>query len=149
MKPRTIITVALLAFVAVSVAAAILSESRGRGDEPLVESDGFVVYYFHGYERCKTCLTIEACWREAVDGGFPEAVRDGRLRRRAVNFLAPENRRLAERYEVVSLSVIVAEVRDGRLARKHELGGVWDHLDDHPRLVDHIRGEVRSFLEGP
>ena len=148
LKPRTIITVALLAFVAVSVAAAILRESRGRGDQPLVEPDGFVVYYFHGYERCKTCLTIQSSWREAVDEGFPDAIRDGRLRRQAINFLAPESARFVPRYGIESLSIVVAEVRNGRPARQKHLGAIWDYLDDRPRMVEYIRGEVAAFLEG-
>jgi len=67
MKARTIVTVALLAFVAASVAVAVLRESRGRGGEPLVEPDGFVVYY---------CLVyifgvFEITWHGCRGRGFP------------------------------------------------------------------------------
>ncbi|NIA20813.1 MAG: hypothetical protein GWP05_02325 [Anaerolineaceae bacterium] len=148
MKPRTIITVALLAFVAVSVAAAILRESRGRDDQPLVEPDGFVVYYFHGPQRCRTCLTIQSCWREAVDEGFPEAIRDGRLRRQAINFLAPESARFVPRYRIESLSIVVAEVRNGRPRRQKNLGAIWDYRDDRPGMVEYIRSQVAAFMEG-
>ena len=71
----------------------VVQELRGPGEMALApEADGVVVFFFHGPEHCTTCDRLEAAWREAVEGGFADELRSGRLRMASVDFLAPESK---------------------------------------------------------
>ena len=47
--------------------------------QPSVPGRTVAAYYFHGNFRCQTCRKIEALSREAVESGFPEDWKAGRL----------------------------------------------------------------------
>jgi len=58
--------------------------------QPSVSDRTVVAYYFHGNFRCPTCRKIEALSREAVESGFPEDLKAGRLEWRVINVEEPE-----------------------------------------------------------
>ena len=77
MKPKAILTLALLAFMAASVGYFAISEVRQwRTPESDLGGAGhrIGVYYFYFLPRCGPCNTVEALARRAVYEGFPEAV---------------------------------------------------------------------------
>lgn len=67
-----------------------------------------IVYYFHGKQRCKTCVAIERLSAEVVNNHFSDAVASGKLAYRVVDYTDAENQPLADRYEVGWSSLIVA-----------------------------------------
>jgi hypothetical protein len=109
-KLKTIITFSLLTFVAVSLGYAIIKESglkeRPRSSVPhetkatteitqgkteATQPESMVVaYYFHGNTRCITCRAIESYAKEAIEGGFPNALKKGQLEFKVLNVEEPQ-----------------------------------------------------------
>lgn len=148
MKARKIVTVVLLAFVLASVAVLVARElkpSEGQGAAP--PDNGIVAYYFHGDKRCTTCMAIEKFSREAVEGGFADAIKSGELSFRAVNRDLPENRHFTDDYQLFANSVVLAEYRDGRQTRWKNLEAVWDYASNRAAFVDYVNRELSSFME--
>ena len=118
MKAKLIVTILLLVFVAASLVALFL---KGTGGEPEVEraagleeasrtSGGdtkIVVYYFHGNSRCKTCLRIEMYALEAIETGFPEALKENRLEFLPVNLEIAENEHFIDDFQLSARTVVV------------------------------------------
>ena len=102
MKPKTVVTAALLLFVASSVVYLVVKETGGKPEQNSAQSgttasptgqgrtaqpavtvetetadSKVVVYYFHGNVRCMTCRTIEAYAKEAIESGLGDALKDG------------------------------------------------------------------------
>jgi hypothetical protein len=156
---RSLLTGALLLFVAAGVAVLAFKEFRGTTSRPdgsmtpaggmgVASGRGVIVYYFSGKVRCSSCRKIEALSRKAVEGGFAREMADGRLRFVAVNVDEPLNRHFVDEYRLDSSALVVVDVRNGKPAAWRNLRDVWTLLDDEPRFLEYVRGNVAPGLSG-
>ncbi len=169
MKTKAIVTTVLLAFVAASVIYLVVKETEGRsaatgqsastsvpqsretGTPEVAEttkaSSKLVAYYFHGNMRCMTCRTIEAYAKEAVNAGFPEALKDGRLEFRAVNVEEKANEHFVQDYQLTTRSVVLVQFADGKQGQWKNLPRVWQLVRDKEAFLKYVQDETRSYLE--
>jgi hypothetical protein len=162
MKAKTVVTIVLLAFVAVSVVYLVVKETGSRGEAENVSvqtADGtdvavaaadskVIVYYFHGNKRCNTCRTIEAYTAEAVNTGFAPQIESGRVMWQPVNIDEPENEHFVEDYEITTRTVVLVDVVEGREAKWTKLERVWDLTGDKEAFVDYITTNTDAYLAG-
>ena len=107
-----------------------------------------MAYYFHGNVRCATCRTIEAYAHEAVTGGFPSEMDDGRIQWRVVNVEDSGNRHFVDDFQLTTRSVVLVDLLDGRQAKWKNLADVWNHVRDKDAFLTYVRQEVRDYLGG-
>ena len=155
MKPKTVITVVLLVFVAASVvvlaAKSLRPKPQESGPQPPAAQppdDGVIAYYFHGNMRCPTCRSIEAYAHEAVKSGFAEDLAEGRLQWRVVNYEEPENEHFATDYELVAPTVVLVEISGGSQKEWKNLPEVWELIGEKPAFIAFVQQNVRAMLEG-
>ncbi len=167
MTKKVVLKVALFLFVGVSVAAALHRELRPKsaccvpagvssaGESPAagmpltrspVAGAKLVAYYLHGKVRCVTCNDIERSAKEAVESGFAEELRDGRLEWRVVNYEEPGNEHYATDYEIAAPCVVLSSVRDGRQVAWKSLPEVWELVGDKPAFRAFVQKNVREQL---
>jgi len=107
-----VITIALL-FMSIVLSACAQTDSPKTVST--AESDGIEVLYFHGKQRCATCIAIEKQTKQAV-----EELSDNRLTMMTIDISKKENESIVEKYEVAWSSLIV--VKDGNVLNLTELG---------------------------
>ena len=107
-----------------------------------------VAYYFHGNMRCMTCRTIEAHTKEAIDTAFAEDLKNGRLEWKVINVDDSENGHFVRDFQLVTRSVVIEEIADGKRTRWKNLQRVWDLVRNKPVFVKYIQDETRAYLEG-
>lgn len=168
MKPKAIVTIALLLFVVVSIVYLVVKETGGKvarspgttlpvsGDEAQdsilppdeVEGTRVVAYYFHGNVRCTTCRTIESYAKEAIQTEFVDALRDGRLEWRVVDVEDSSNEHFVQDFQLSTRSVVLERVENGKRQEWKSLHRVWElvHGDKEIFLI-YIQDETRDFLE--
>jgi hypothetical protein len=115
--------------------------------EPSAGDFKVVAYYFHGTYRCTTCRNIESFAREAVQTGYGEALKAGRLEWRAVNVEEPANRHFIKDYQLYTRSVVLASYQGEKQLRWKNLDQVWVLVGKKPQFVQYVQAEVNSFLE--
>ena len=172
MRYKTIVSAVLLLFVAASVVYLVLSESRtgddveGRNADESTgvvagpsapEPDGpgprngpadkVVVYYFHGSVRCPTCRKFETYAEEAVRSAFSDEVERGRLEWRVVNVEERQHRHFVQDYELVTRSIVVAELASGKQTRWKNLARIWDLVGDKQAFIAYVQQGIRDYLE--
>jgi hypothetical protein len=166
-KPKTIITLFLLIFVAVSLGYAVIKESGLReklrspaphvtkgttktetqGTTEAAEPDSKVVaYYFHGNTRCVTCRTIESYAKEAIESGFPDALKKGQLEFKVVNIDEPENEHFVQDYQLSASSFVLARFERGKQRDWKNLQLVWELVRHHDAFTIYVQEEAKSFL---
>ncbi len=152
MQARTVLSVVLAAFVAVSVAVLVGKESRKRTIEPegqAAEQPGpgqVFVYYFHRSQRCPTCMNVEGYAREALTAGFAAELEEGRVRWLVLDYEAPENEPLKTRYELAAPAVVLVRADvDGRPSFEN-LAEVWSLAFDKPDFLTYVQEQLRAFL---
>lgn len=97
--------------------------SCGTGEKTVdvqnTENDRVEVVYFHGKQRCPTCMAIENRTREVIDSVFADELQNGTLIFRIVDISTPEGEQLADRYEVSWSSLFVSRWKDGEESRNN------------------------------
>ncbi len=71
------------------------------------KKDVVEVLYFHGEQRCATCMAIEKNTKELLEAAYAEPLKSGKLVFRSVDITKEEA--LAERYEVSWSSLILVD----------------------------------------
>ena len=57
------------------------------------------ILYFHGKQRCATCMAIEKNAKEVIEAQFAEEIKNGTVVFKAIDISKPENEKIAEKYE--------------------------------------------------
>ena len=168
-QAKVVLTVVLLVFVAVSVGCVFIKESSvtaeresspstvnkaktaqsepGRKAEPQQLDSRVVAYYFHGNIRCDTCREIEAYAKEAIETGFRDALKSGRLEFRAVNVDESQNEHFVQDYELSTGSVVIVQFKNGKQTEWKNLQLVWEFVRDRDAFFTYIQEETKSLLD--
>ncbi len=94
-------------FVSVFSFWACAGSSSKQSNPSQTGSSAITVYYFHGAQRCPTCLAIESETRKVLNAKFQQQMKDGKIVLKIVNLSNKENEKLAEKYEVAWSSLII------------------------------------------
>jgi len=153
MKAKVVLGKLLMAFVLVTIGFALgkemsRSSPAGEGDAVPAPAVGeqVIVYYMHQTFRCVTCNQIEAMTEDLVKTEFAAPLAKGRLQFRRANF--QEDEALARRYNVVSSSVVVVYVRDGKDVAFKRLDDVWTLVNKPDAFRAYVGGAIRAYLGG-
>lgn len=111
-------------------------------------SDGLIVYYFHGNQRCPTCRSIEAQSFDSVQTGFSTQLDRGELAWVTLNYDDATGKDLAETFGVEAAAVVLAQMKNGELATWKRLDEVWGLVGDKPAFAQFM-GEQISLLLPP
>lgn len=65
------------------------------------------IIYFHGKQRCKTCIAIEKETKALVEGELAELLKKGKVKFRIVDFSTDEGKKIASKYKVTFSSLFV------------------------------------------
>jgi hypothetical protein len=105
-----------------------------------------IVYYFHTTRRCETCRNFEAYTQELLKDYFPFELEKGTIVFRVVNTDLSENRHFIDEYQLITKSVVLADVREGKQVRWKNLARIWELAHDKDAFVKYVRGEIALFL---
>ncbi len=162
MKTKTIFSILLLGFVAVSVALAIrkIGPQSSSAQQTVANNDAGVIatpiglnaqlaesqfsaVYFHAANRCATCRKIEKFAHEALT---PE-IEASKLAWQTADFTASDNASLVDQFKVYSSTVVLVEVQDGKVVRWKNLEEVWNHTSeqaDFTAFIDQAWSEFKA-----
>lgn len=93
--------------------------SDSTAKEETLEKDRVEVIYFHGKQRCATCMAIEKGTKEVIDSIFADKIADGSLVFRTVDISTPEGEKIADKYEVTWSSLFVNKWTKGEETREN------------------------------
>lgn len=86
--------------------------------QPQATKDRVEILYFHGKQRCATCMAIEKNAKEAIEAQFADELKNGTVVFRTIDISKAENKETAERYEVTWSSLFISQWKEGK--ERHE-----------------------------
>lgn len=112
------------------------------------EKDRVEVIYFHGKQRCPTCIAIEKNTIEVINDIFADDLKNGALVFKTVDFSTPEGEKIADRYEVTWSSLFVNKWKDGTETRNDMTKFGFGNARKNPEtfkqgLADKIRQSLK------
>ncbi len=157
MNSKKIITIILLVFVVGSVGAMIYKELQpGQTDPDAITADistenvpqnQIIAYYFHGNQRCPTCMNIEAYTKESLETNFKEPLDSGRVVWQPINIDEAANRHFITDFELEMKLVVLADIKDGKQIQWKKLDQVWPLSGDKPGFLEYIKVETEEYLK--
>ena len=105
-----------------------------------------LVTYFHGDQRCATCMKLETYSHEAVEEAFANELADSSIVWRTVNYDREENEHYIKDYGLFTKSVILSRVVEGKEVEWKNLKEIWDRVGDKRDFVAYVQEELKSFL---
>ena len=107
MKKITIIMMAVLLSTATISACAGNNTPESKKETVAKQKAAVEIIYFHGKQRCKTCIAIEKETKALVEGELVELVKKGKVKFRIVDFSTDEGKKIASKYRVTFSSLFV------------------------------------------
>jgi len=162
MNIKKIFTVALLLFVAGSIGYMIVNEKKTgtvaseeqiepvskTESEDVQQDNQLIVYYFYGDKRCPTCHKLETYAKEALDSYFADEIASKNIVWKTVNIDKTENSHFIRDYKLVTKSVVLSEVANGKEVGWKNLDQIWKKVGDKDSYLQYIRESILNGLEG-
>ena len=100
-----------LAFISCNMNA---KDDSAKAAEKETVKDHVEVLYFHGKQRCATCIAIENNAKTALEENFGEQTKNGDGEFKVIDISKDENGKIAEKYEVTWSSLFVVKYKEGK-----------------------------------
>ena len=107
MKKITIMLLAALLSTATISACTGISTPEAKKETVAKQEAAVEIIYFHGKQRCKTCIAIEKETKALVEGELAELVKKGKVKFRIVDFSTDEGKKISSKYRVTFSSLFV------------------------------------------
>lgn len=112
------------------------------------EKDRVEVIYFHGKQRCATCMAIEKNTREVINNLFANELKNGTVVFKIVDISTPEGEKIADKYEVTWSSLFVNKWKDSKETRSNLTEFAFGNARKNPdafkkTLADNIRQSLK------
>lgn len=120
--------------------------AQTQTERPQPDAHKVIAYYFHTNTRCSTCVKIEQYSKEAIEQGFANELKNGTLEMRIVNYEQPENRHFLQEYKLVTKSLILVNMVNGKQIKWTNLKDVWELTDYKDDFLKYVRKKVRNYL---
>ncbi|MGM9700642.1 MAG: nitrophenyl compound nitroreductase subunit ArsF family protein [Prevotella sp.] len=106
------------------------------------------VVYFHGKQRCPTCMAIEKYAREVVENDFAGEKKKGKVVFKIVDFSTKEGEKIARDYHVTWSSLYINQWKNGKETRndmtKFAFKNARKNTDE---FKNGVRGKVQELLK--
>ena len=126
----------ILFILLVLIATAAMAQGRVK--------DHVEVVYFHGKQRCLTCMAIEKYAREVVDSDFAREKQSGKVLFRTVDITTPEGAKLAKKYRVSWSSLYINGWKGGKEKRNDLTAFAFKHARKH---TAEFKKEVKKTIQ--
>jgi thiol-disulfide isomerase/thioredoxin len=94
----------IFAFTLISCGGSTEKQSANSENTEIAETAKVVVYYFHGKQRCKTCLAIQKVVEETVAENFAE---NTDVKFSELDYSDKANEVITQKYEIANSSLFV------------------------------------------
>ena len=132
----------------VKTAAPENSVAPENGSSSRKKADRLIVYYFYNNVRCASCLKIEKYTKSSLEENFAGKLKDGDVEWIMLNVDEPENKHFVDDYKLITKSVVLSEIKDGKEIAHKNLDKVWELLGDEDIFKKYITGEIKDFSGG-
>lgn len=106
------------------------------------------VMYFHGKQRCATCVAIEKYAREVVEKDFANEKKNGKVAFRVVDISTAEGAKIAKDYRVSWSSLYVNGWTDGKETRNDMTQFAFKNARKHTdEFKKGVSGKIKELMK--
>ena len=123
------------------------SQTKGpvgkTGNKTVVE-----VLYFHGKQRCPTCIAIGDNSKDVVDKNFARQLKSGQVKFREIDLSTAEGEKIGDMYHVTWSSLFVNQWKNGKEKRNDMTSFGFDNARNNPQAFrDGLKNKIDELLK--
>lgn len=100
----------IIVLLGIALAVCSCGKSQKEMAQNTVSPENVIkVFYFHGTQRCATCLAVESLTREVVLQSYATQVKQGKIVFQVVDFSTKEGEKIADKYEISYSSLLLVQ----------------------------------------
>ena len=144
---KALLFLAALAVMAVAFAAcgpSTNNKAKVEKSEAQDEKGVVKVLYFHGAQRCATCVAIEEKTKELLQEAYVQAQQDGKVKFCPIDFSESEGEAIADSYEVAFSSLLLD--KDGTVVNLTDMAFRYAHSEPETFNAN-LMAEIDKLLE--
>ena len=134
----------------ISLLALICFASAYSKPEKAVKSGKNVVeiLYFHGKQRCPTCIAIGTYSKEVVNEDFAAQVKSGVVKFKEIDISTPAGEKIADKYHVTWSSLYVNRWQNGKEVRNDMTRfGFENARTNTPAFKNGLKNKITQLLK--
>ena len=106
------------------------------------------ILYFHGKQRCSTCMAIEKHTQETIEEQFANELKNGMVVFKTIDISKAENEKIAQKYEVTWSSLFICKWKSGKETYENLTGYAFANARKNPEVFkSEITNKVRTSLK--
>lgn len=141
---KTLKCILMVALMAIPFGLGFSQNSKSTNPSlPVVE-----VLYFHGPQRCRTCVALQNATKEVVDAEFAGKLKSGSVRFREIDLSTKEGEKLGNKYEISWSSLLIVK-HEGNKEKVADLtdDGFRYAVKDKEKIQSIISQKITEFLK--
>jgi hypothetical protein len=106
------------------------------------------VLYFHGKQRCPTCIAIGDNSKDVINKYFAKQVKAGRVKFKEIDLSTPEGEKIGDKYQVTWSSLFVNQWKNGK-EKRNDLTefGFGNARNDTPAFRKGLKDKISQLLK--
>jgi len=125
----------------------IKAVSNGQVSKIVSEKTLIKAYYFHGNKRCSTCKKIDEYSKNAIEKGFPNEIKQNKIKFQSINIDLPDNEYLVDKFELAGSSLVLVHYKNGKQISFKTLNKVWQLTGNQAEFEKYIQSEIKQILK--
>ena len=117
------------------------------GQQKPISKSTVEVYYFHGKNRCPTCLSIEANSIKTIDTYFKDQKAKGLVKMIVIDLDDEKNKALVAKYEVSTSALFVTRITGGKTFTFDMTNFAFSYSRNEPdKFIKGLKDKITEFL---
>lgn len=106
------------------------------------------VMYFHGKQRCATCIAIEKYTKEVLAKDFAVQMKNGTVRFKEIDISTPQGEKIADNYRVTWSSLFINQWKGRKEVRNDMTRFSFENARSNtPAFKSGIKGKILQLLK--
>lgn len=126
----------------------VMCQSQAKKSASKPSNHVVEVLYFHGRQRCKTCVALEKATKELLNSKFASQMKAGKVKFRDIDLSTKEGEKLGDKYEIAWSSLIIVR-KNGKKEKVADLtdDGFRYAVNDKAKIQTLIQRKINEFLK--
>ncbi len=118
----------------------VLCNAQTKTAKKIVGAPVVEVLYFHGPQRCRTCVALEKATKELIASKYVEQVKAGKVKFREIDLSSKAGEKLGDKYQIAWSSLIIVR-KQGNKEK------VADMTDDGFRYAVNNKAKIQALIK--
>lgn len=131
-----------------SVSEIKTSSNQTSSSQATAKKMKIAVYYFHGANRCVSCIAIEEVTKKTLNTYYKKELSEGIIDFKTIDIEESKNKAISEKYQVFGSSLFVTKILNGSETKTDLTGDGFKYAKNkEEKFIEILRKTITDYLK--